>query len=107
MNTIELKAGDWFSITKIISCPNDGSWRGNLFLADKVEGSFAACRRWESDCGGHRKVCLHLPDYEVQKLTPAFVLFLRPELDGVVNPKSPEIDREPSGDPRITGIGAL
>lgn len=78
-----VKPGDWFSIKKIVRSPHDGSWRGDLFRADKVEGAFVAATRFDGKYGvGGRgsKQCLLLSDYEIQTLTKGFVLSLRPEL---------------------------
>ena len=81
-----LREGDWFSIKKIIRNPQDGSWRGDLFRADKVEGAFVACTRFNAGYGvggPGNKMCLLRADYEIQTLTKAFVLTLRPELNAV------------------------
>lgn len=78
-----LKQGDWFSVKKIVRCPQDGSYRGDLFRVDKIEGVFAACTRFET-CGGGRKQVFHLPDYELQTLTKQFVLKVRPEMREII-----------------------
>ena len=75
-----LNVGDWFSVKQIIRCPQDGSYRGDLFRVDFIEGDFAVCRCF-SACGGHgRKHSMHLPDYQLQKLSAEYVLNARPEL---------------------------
>ncbi len=78
-----IKNGDWFSIKKIVRCPQDGSWRGDLFRADKVEGAFIAATRFDAHSGRGQKHSMHAPDYELQTLSTAYVLTLRPELNAV------------------------
>lgn len=83
IGTPRLKSGDWFSIKRIVRNPIDGSYRGDLFRADKVEGAFVACTRFDAKYGTHgggSRQCLLLTDYEIQTLTKDFVLTLRPEL---------------------------
>ena len=86
IGTPRLKDGDWFSIKSIVRNPRDGSFRGDLFRADKVEGAFVACTRFDAGYGvggPGRKQCLLKTDYEIQTLTKDFVLTLRPELHEV------------------------
>lgn len=82
IGTRHVKAGDWFSIKSIIRCPQDGSYRGDLFRADKVEGAFVACTRFDLHGGQGSKQVFLLADYEIQTLTTAFVKTVRPELCG-------------------------
>ena len=78
-----LKTGDWFSIKKIIRCPQDGSYRGDLFRADRIEGAFVACTGFSRYGGSQSKHSFHIPDFEVQTLTPDYVRAMRPELNAV------------------------